>query len=182
MAGWHHENANWTPKACVVCTTEFVPKSGASRFCSAKCKGKWPYITGVMSTENQYRKISGNWRRYCARLLYYGGRKRDALTVQILLDKLATQDYKCALTGVALTCDLQNGVKNRTNASVDRIIAGGPYTEDNIQMVCKAVNMWRCDLPVADFIEWCRKVVAHHNVRTLFVGQGEKEHDHGETA
>lgn len=182
MAGWHHENANWNPRVCVACGAQFPPKSGATKFCSPKCKGQWKYITGAMSTENQYKKISGNWRRYCARLLYYGGRKRDHLTVEILLCKLAAQNYKCALSGVPLTCSLENGVACRTNASVDRIVAGGSYTDDNIQMVCKAVNMWRCDVPIDEFIDWCRKVAAHHDARTLFVEQGEKENDHGETA
>lgn len=181
MAGWHHENAKWQPKNCAVCGTEFTPKSGVSKFCSAPCRGKWKYVTGTGSTGNQYRKISGNWHRYCSRLLYYGGRKRDMLTAKILLDKLVAQDYKCALSGAALTCDLIHGVRNMTNASVDRILAGGPYTADNIQMVCKAVNMWRCDLPIADFVDWCRKVVAHHDTRTLFVTQGEMEQDHGKS-
>jgi hypothetical protein len=181
MAGWHHENADWVPKACVVCGTEFPPTSGRSKFCSDKCRGKWKYITGDGSTENQYLKISGSWSRYCARLLYYGGRKRDKLTKEILLRKLQEQDFKCALSGAQLTCDLSKGVVSQTNASVDRIVAGGPYTEDNIQMVCKALNYWRADTSVEDFVAWCRKVVAH-NTPTLQDAQGEKENDHGQKA
>lgn len=46
--------------------------------------------------------------------------------------------------------------------SVDRIKAGGAYTKDNIQLVCKAVNSWRSDMPLDDFIEVCR-AVANHN-------------------
>jgi len=180
MAGWHHENANWKPKACAVCGTEFIPHSGVHKFCSAACKGKWKYITGDGSTENQYLKISGNWDRYCARLLYYGGRKRDQLTKEILLRKLESQKYKCALSGVPLTCALVKGNHAQTNASVDRIVAGGPYTEDNIQMVCRALNFWRADTSVPEFVEWCRKVVDHHT--TLQSGQGEKEHGHGQKA
>ena len=152
------------------------------KFCSDPCRGKWKYITGEQSTENQYRKISGNWARYCARLLYYGGRKRDKLTRQILLDKLEAQDYKCALTGVSLTCDLILGEDSLTNASVDRIVAGGPYTADNIQMVCKAVNQWRGAIPIDEFVEWCRRVVDHHTNRTLPVAQGEQEYGHGQKA
>lgn len=180
MAGWNHTHANWVPKICAVCNAVFTPKSGVNKFCSAQCKGKWPYVTGKGATENQYRKISGNWQRYCSRLLYYGGRKRDKLTAEILLNKLATQQYKCALSGVLLTCDLSKGVVSQTNASVDRIVAGGPYTEDNIQMVCRALNHWRADTPIEDFVAWCRKVVSH-NTRTLSDAQGEKEQDHGKS-
>lgn len=163
MAGWHHDNADWRDKKCAVCNTVFKPTSGAHKFCSAQCKGKWQYITGVASTDNQYRKISGNWERYLARLLYYGGRKRDKLTREDLMRQLVKQNYLCALTGVPLTCELEIGVMSQTNASVDRILAGGAYTPDNIQLVCRAVNMWRCNTPVQDFVAWCRAVVDHHD-------------------
>ena len=180
MSGWHHENANWKQKACGVCGTAFTPKSGAHKFCSEKCKGKWQYISGRLSTENQYAEISGNWQRYVGRLLYYGGRKRDKLTTKILLDQLEKQNFMCALSGVPLTCILKKGVHTPTNASVDRIVAGGAYTADNIQIVCRALNHWRADTSVPDFVEWCRKVVQHHE-RTLSDEQGEKEQDHGKS-
>ena len=181
MSGWNHNNAKWAPKICPVCGAEFTPKSGAHKFCSEPCKGKWKYLSGAMTTESQYKEISGNWRRYVSRLLYYGGRKRDNLTADILLAQLERQSYLCALSGVPLTCTLEKGTVCHTNASVDRIIAGGPYTADNIQIVCRALNYWRADTSVPDFVEWCRKVVQHHE-RTLSDAQGEKEQDHGETA
>ena len=149
-------------KACAVCGTLFTPRSGVHKFCSTPCRGKWKYITGVKSTENQYKQISGDWSRYAARLLYYGGRKRDKLTKQIILDRLEKQNYKCALTGRDLTCSLEKGVITKTNASIDRIVAGGGYTPDNIQMVCRAVNSFRNDTSVEEFIDWC-KAVAEHN-------------------
>ena len=181
MAGWNHANADWKPKECPVCGTSFTPKSGAHKFCSAPCKGKWKYLSGVMTTESQYALISGNWNRYVSRLLYYGGRKRDKLTANILLAQLEKQNYLCALSGVSLTCSLEKGTTCQTNASVDRIQAGGPYTADNIQIVCRALNQWRADTSVPDFVEWCRKVVQHHD-RTLFDAQGDQENSHGETA
>jgi len=181
MTGWHHENANWAKKACAVCGTEFVPKSGPHKFCSEPCKEKWKYITGSFSTGNQYRKISGNWVRYVSRLLYYGGRKRDLLTRDIILAQLEKQNYLCALSGHPLTCDLEKGVVSQTNASVDRIIAGGAYTADNIQIVCRALNHWRSDTSVPDFVAWCRRVVEYHENRTLSDAQGDQEQDHGKS-
>ena len=178
MSGWHHDNAKWAPKICVICGAEFTPKSGAHKFCSAPCKGRWQYMSGRRSTQNQYANISGNWRRYVSRLLYYGGRKRDNLTAEILLAQLEKQGYRCALSGVPLTCSLEKGTKWPTNASVDRIEAGGPYTADNIQIVCRALNHWRADTSVPDFVEWCRRVVQYHE-RTLSVAQGEQENGHG---
>ena len=113
--------------------------------------------------------------------MYYGGRKRDKLSRDIILAQLEKQGYKCALSGVPLTCELQIGKRTKTNASIDRIEAGGAYTADNIQMVCRALNSWRADTAIPDFVNWCRKVVEHHD-RTLFDVQGEKEHNHDETA
>lgn len=176
--GWHHDNANWKPKTCAVCGAEFVPRSGVNKFCSAQCRGKWKYVTGKGSTENQYKKISGDWLRYLSRLLYYGGRKRDKLTRDDLLAQLEKQNYKCALTGRPLTCELKRGVAYPTNASVDRIVAGGPYTPDNIQLVCRAVNLWRGATPITEFVDWCAAVVKHHE-HTTPVERGEKEHGHG---
>lgn len=150
-------------RKCKNCEQE-VLMSKNQDYCSPYCKGFYKYKTRKVTTDSQYHAISGNWKRYCSRLLYFGGRRRDKLTVDILLQKLKEQDYKCALTGVNLTCTLSKGVITKTNASVDRIIAGGPYTIDNIQIVCRAVNSWRADLTVNEFVEWCRKVVDYNNV------------------
>lgn len=162
MPGWNHDNANWKQKECPVCNTTFTPSGANHKFCCRKCRDKWKYISGACSTENQYKDISGNWVRYVSRLMYYGGRKRDKLNRDIVLRKLGEQDYKCALTGVPLTCLLEKGKTFHTNASIDRIEAGGPYTEDNIQIVCRAVNYWRADLTVDQFVDWCRLVVEHN--------------------
>jgi len=159
MSGWNHTNANWAEKTCAACGNTFTPKSGAHKFCTPECKGKWKYITGVASTENQYKKISGDWERYVSRLLYFNGRKRDQLTREIILKKLEEQNYRCALTGYPLTCKLEKGTRCMTNASVDRIEAGGAYIENNIRIVCRAVNSWRSDLPTEEFIAWCQAVV-----------------------
>lgn len=145
--------------ACVICGKEVKRRTRTQRFCSTACRGKWKYYSGEVSTDSQYERISGNWVRYTSRLLYFNGRKRDQLTREILMGQLKKQDFKCALSGVPLTCKLEKGVSCPTNASIDRIVAGGPYTADNIQIVCRAVNMFRGATSVTDFVEWCRLVV-----------------------
>lgn len=111
-------------------------------------------------TTEQYRTISGRWDRYFSRLCNTKAR-RGILTVNDCLQLLEKQDYKCALTGVEMTCILEKGKKTRTNVSIDRIDPKGGYRPENIQLVCTAVNSFRTDLSIADFIEWCRKVVNH---------------------
>jgi hypothetical protein len=158
MSGWHHNNARWKEKDCPVCGTHFVPRSGVHRFCSEGCKGKWKYITGKDSTENQYKKISGNWYKYFQRLVNQHQRKENGLTAETLVSILEKQNYLCALSGQPLTCLLEKGSVCKTNASLDRVEAGGPYVESNIQLVCRALNSWRTDTKLSEFIWWCKKV------------------------
>ena len=156
--GFHDPSVTRKPKKCLVCETEFTPKSGANKFCSTPCKGKWKYITGQITTDSQYELISGNWNRYLSRLLAAGGEKRSELSREILFEILEEQNYKCALSGVELTCELRRGERIWTNASVDRIEAGGPYVKSNIQLVCRGLNSWRSSIPVDEFIWWCEQV------------------------
>jgi len=147
-------------KECVVCKTEFIPRSGVHKFCSDSCKGKWKYISGQFSTENQYKNISGDWQRYFNRLVRRS-EKRTTLSVKDLEDKLVEQGGKCALSGVKLTCLLEVGKKNKTNASLDRLVPGGEYTKDNVQLVCSALNSWRGDTELQEFIWFCKQVTEY---------------------
>lgn len=161
MAGWNHSDANWKDKTCVVCQETFTPKSGVQKLCSTRCRGKWKYISGKVTTESQYKNISGNWERYLTRLQYVGGRRRDKLSVEILLEILEKQNYRCALSGLELTCELEVGKNFPRNVSIDRIKAGGSYEKDNIQLVCKALNCWRSDTSIEEFVTFCRAVSNH---------------------
>lgn len=114
-------------------------------------------MTGTVSTETQYEKISGNWFRYFSRL----ATNKNGLSAKELCDKLDEQNGLCALTGIELTCKLEKGVICKTNASIDRIVAGGPYIPENIQLVCTAVNGFRKDLSVDEFVWWCTKVAGY---------------------
>jgi hypothetical protein len=163
MAGWHHDNAQWKPKTCAVCIAVFTPKSGVHKFCSEQCKGKWQYITGSGSTDNQYKMISGNWHKYYMRLLQRKGRKEDGLTIEHLMDMHDEQKGLCALSGLPMTCELVKGTVCFTNASVDRKEAGGVYAPSNVQLVCSHVNTWRGIMPVEVFVSVCRAVADKHS-------------------
>ena len=148
------------PKLCAVCSIELMPKVGTQRFCCVACKRKEYREHGSESTERQYALISGNWNKYFNRLCTKAFR-RDKLTTEDCIKLLEAQKHKCALTGVELTCILSKGVTHKTNASIDRINPKEPYSVNNVQLVCVAVNKFRVDLPVEEFIEWCRKVADH---------------------
>lgn len=97
--------------------------------------------------------------RYVSRLMYSAGAKRDNLSRDVVLRKLEEQNYRCALTGVPMTCKLEKGINCYTNASIDRIIPGAAYSEDNIQLVCKIVNIVKWNMSIDELKEWCRRIL-----------------------
>lgn len=151
---------NWKPKNCRVCGGEFAPKAGNQVFCSIPCKRKHYREVGSETTARQYALISGDWVKYFGRLCTRAFR-RDLLTKHDCVAILESQNYRCALTGVELTCRLEKGVICKTNASIDRIDPKGPYTKDNVHLVCAAINKFRIDLPLDEFVDWCKKVAEH---------------------
>ena len=100
--------------------------------------------------------MNNDWKVYFKHLL--SKKKDSSLTPDQLIYKVADQNYKCALSGVELTCIHIRGKVIQTNASIDRINAGKEYNYDNIQIVCRAVNSFRGDMSVNEFINWCTKV------------------------
>jgi hypothetical protein len=154
--GWYSRKTH-PKRKCVICCNEYEPRGPTSMVCSLECKKKRVKKEDWNATERQYAKISGNWRRYFSRLLNKA--ERDCLSVDDLIDLLNRQDGKCSLTGAVLTCVLEKGIVTKTNASIDRIDAGGPYKVENIQLVCSAVNRLRTNMTVTEYVDWCRMVV-----------------------
>ena len=148
---------NYGDAVCGTCGTLFAKEHSRHRYCSFLCKSEAIRKTA----ESQYEAISGNWRRYLGNLTKQPLRRNCGLTVDHLIDVLEKQGYRCALSGEPLTCFREKGIIFRTNASIDRIDPKGPYTEDNIQLVCVAVNKFRIDMDVQEYIDWCRKVAEH---------------------
>jgi hypothetical protein len=103
----------------------------------------------------KYLRMSGDWTLYFKHLL---SKKKTDVTAIDLVELLKKQKGKCALSGTPLTCEKVKGKYVKTNASIDRIIAGGGYNIENIQLVCRAVNSFRHDLTISEFITWCKRV------------------------
>lgn len=150
-------------RVCPDCGSVFQPTNNAHVYCSRPCKRRRTRAIGCEPTERQYELISGNWKKYFNRLCSRSF-AREELTADMLIELLAQQDGKCALSGAELTCTLQKGVRSKTNASIDRVDPKGRYVIENVQLVCSAINKFRIDTPVDEFVEWCRKV-ANYAVR-----------------
>ena len=153
------------PKRCVQCGTDFLASGPSGMYCSKSCGQKYRYTNNMRTTAYQYSLASGNWRKYYTRRRAEKGRGKSVTTDELLAihDR---QNGRCALTGVEMTCRLERGEPCFTNASLDRKNPGGPYTADNIQLVCVGVNRFRANLPLDEYVEWCQRVVDYHKQRS----------------
>jgi len=77
------------------------------------------------------------------------------LTIEYVDTLYEQQNGKCALSGLPIRWSEVNW--NHT-ASIDRIDNSKGYTEDNIQLVHKEINMLRGSLEIDRFIELCTLV------------------------
>ena len=99
--------------------------------------------------------------------LRYSRKKRDPhikfdITKENIHDLYDKQEGCCALSGLRLT-HFRNGsgIPNPYNISIDRIDPDLDYTEDNIQLVCHAVNMMKARMSDEQFIKICTAVSEH---------------------
>lgn len=151
-------------RTCPICASSFFAHSGPHKYCSIKCKEKNNQNHGSMTCKKQYERISGDWTRYFNRLNRRTS-SRPLLTTQHMLDQLEKQKGLCAISGIPLTCLLEQGKKFKTNASIDRIEAGGEYVPGNIQLVCAALNSWRADTDLKEFIWFCEQVTRFQKMK-----------------
>ena len=145
---------------CIVCGNEFEYKrvKKIKELCSLECRSK-----RVVDSINT--KINGSWSNYFKHLCQIRKDARKELSPEILENLLIKQRYKCALTGIKLTCLRANGIKFKTNASIDRINSDLGYNVDNIQLVCTIVNSLKSNLTNHEYIRWCKKVVKEDALR-----------------
>lgn len=81
----------------------------------------------------------------------------DRPTAKRIRRLLEMQEYRCALTGLALSPE---------DANLDHIIpvaAGGAHEMGNVQVVHRKINQMKSALPNDEFIRWCLLVSEHAN-------------------
>lgn len=91
-------------------------------------------------------------------MLLSKNKARKGLPIDFLVQMVEEQNGKCAISGVKLT-RIQGRGQVATNASIDRIVAGGAYSKDNVRLVCSFVNTWRGAVKTSELIWWCKKIV-----------------------
>lgn len=149
---------------CKTCGKKFNPDKvytgkGAKRrlFCSHSCWKEFNNKNWKQTAE----KLNGNWGKYFTRMIQ---KKRSSykelftLTLEDIFEIYQRQEGKCALTGRDLQCRVVPGIPSPENASLDRVVAGGLYSKDNVQLICRDVNNFRNDTPLKNFIHICTLV------------------------
>lgn len=152
-------------KYCTICNQPLPEsKTWNSKTCSDECSKR-------LKLRTTYDRLNGNWERYLRTLC----RKRQDefrckhFNEYDLIKILEKQNYKCAISGVELTCNVrlnEDATKKRsvfrTNVSIDRIDNKKGYTIDNVHLVCYSVNVARQDCTIDEYIDWCKKVTEYN--------------------
>lgn len=146
---------------------EFSPNGGAN-----PVRNNHRSICRECSTETQKernRSLPDEQRlKKCLRWRWLGARDRSkkhgmdfSLSLEDLENLWLEQNGTCALSGIKMTYELQNG-RTSTNVSIDRIDQSKGYVTGNVQLVCMACNQIKSDLSEDEMYQFCKKIVEHY--------------------
>lgn len=147
---------------CRRCGAE-VYKQKSAVYCSRSCKSAANYVKGRYRGINSQQKRERRGASVESYIKFHLQAYRRSATISFeeLYNIYLKQEGRCALTGVPLTWKLEKGVTTWTNLSLDRIVPGGPYTAENIRLVCRIVNVMRHTLEDAELLSWCKLILEH---------------------
>ena len=85
-------------------------------------------------------------------------RKNSCININELEEIWNKQNGKCALTGWEMTMILGKG-NIATNASIDRIDSSLGYIENNVQFICRAVNIFKSNATEELLYKMCEAIL-----------------------
>lgn len=139
-------------RKCVKCGLDYIASAKKQQYCSGRCNS--------VDTAKRSRARHNDLPDHIKRLLIYKGRKD--LSVDYVLSLYEKQNGLCSLSGIKMTWDTLNG-RVPTNLSIDRISSYIGYTKENVQLVCRIVNVMKSNLGQLEFIDLCRKIGGYSN-------------------
>jgi hypothetical protein len=86
-------------------------------------------------------------------------------TANFLLELFHQQNGLCAVSKLPMTWTYdeghaQSGSRRGTNISIDRINSDGPYSKDNVRLVCDRVNKIKSNMNDDDLYFWCAQIAS----------------------
>lgn len=109
-------------------------------------------------------KRNVDWFKYKISSTRSEARKKNVpftLTQTFLEGLWERQNGKCVLTGIEMTQEIGKGARNK--ASLDQIIPGLGYTEDNVQLLTDWANRAKLDMTIQEFKMYVTKASQHLN-------------------
>lgn len=83
------------------------------------------------------------------------------ITKEFIMDLWNKQSGLCAISKIPMTYEINEG-RVYTNLSIDQIEQGRGYTEDNVQLICMAVNQLKSDWDMDTVKYICKMVVNNY--------------------
>lgn len=141
---------------CLACSRPLDSKKKV-KYCCKQCGVIW---RNRHVYSNKYHAISRSKtpRRFLASILSKKRLQRQNLTIDFLVELWNKQRGRCAISGTPMTHQAGHG-RIDTNVSLDRVEAGKPYTEENVQLVCHKINIMKWTGTVDELKLWSRRVL-----------------------
>lgn len=76
------------------------------------------------------------------------------IDIEFLLNLLTIQEYKCAISGIKMT----HNIKDLRSVSIDRIDSSKGYIPENVQLVCKTMNIAKNTHSNAEILGFIREI------------------------
>lgn len=83
------------------------------------------------------------------------------ITKEDIINLWNCQNGRCAISRIPMTFDMDNG-RVFTNLSLDQKVPGQGYTNENIQLVCQAVNQLKSDWNMDIILYLCQSIVDNY--------------------
>lgn len=140
---------------CKECSSSFIARTKRNVFCSRPCQLNF---NGRKSNRHRSNKYYSKLGPFLSHLIQLSTYDRRELTKEFLLELYHTQGGLCAITGQPMT-HIRGQGKVNTNISIDRINSAIGYTQENVQLVCRIVNIMKQDMTQNELKFWCEKIL-----------------------
>lgn len=152
------KSPTFSNRTCIICDTEYTPKSACQRCCSKKCK-----ITRKEQRRIKYLLKDGDSIRGRARDLYVKRKQRNSLNLLLngCRGRARQKNIEFSITEEDLTvpdvCPIL-GTKFEYNTpyamSVDRIDPSLGYVKNNIQILSRKANVMKSNATIKELVEF----------------------------
>jgi len=154
---------------CMDCYNQYMKDWNNSKLDERKQYKRSYYVKNRIRLRKQMNDYwQGGWEQYLsdrfhgtqktAKKRFDGGTRNLDFTIsrEFLFELAKKQDYKCAITGVPMV----HSWGDVKSASIDRIDSSKGYIPENVQLVCKCINLMKNqnkDIDIKNFLdEYCK--------------------------